>query len=212
MALKIIVTGQPRTGTSFLTSLVAKMSGYSLGPKGGLKKQDRHNPNGYFESVDIMQIEDALLQKLGGSYQKIPDKKSNWHKECDGIKAILRGTINRDKIEIIKSPRGIMIGDIYYDMYPKAVWFYTKREPEVTYKSRWGKRISLKKWKKICAEREIVWRKSKVSRRVWNVNYENFETNFKGEWLRIIRAFRSEGIKINCSFEECEALWKPRRK
>jgi len=215
MALKVIVTGQPRTGTSFLTNLVSVISGYSLGPKGGLKTPDGHNPNGYFENEQIMQIEDELLQKMGGSYQKIPETPKGWHKGYGGIKKRLRTTINRGKIEVIKSPRGIMMGDIYHDMYPKAIWFYTRRDPETTYGSRWGKKISRKRWRAICKKREEVWKKSKVGSRAWNIEYDNFKWNFGNEWIKIIQAFWLEGIKVDWSvkkYEECKALWKPRNK
>ena len=75
--LKVVITGPPRSGTSFLAGLVTGM-GLSPGPKEWLKDADEHNPYGYFECLPLLYIEDDIFRKLGGSFGHIPEFPENW--------------------------------------------------------------------------------------------------------------------------------------
>lgn len=214
MALKVIVTGQPRTGTSFLTNLLSVMAGFSLGPSNIFREKDYHNPNGYYEVGQIIEVEDRLLQKLGGTYHNIPNMKNKWYKGFDKTKQKIKNIIEENNIEIIKSPRGIIIGDIYKEIYPDAIWFYTSRNIKETYRSRWGNKISFCEWERICQEREKAWKNTKVAKNAWNVKYENFKKKFTDEWTWAALGLFVGGINIKFAedkFIECISIWNPRK-
>jgi hypothetical protein len=58
---KVLVTGHPNSGTSFLCELVAAM-GFSPGDPRCLKPADGHNPHGYWEHVPLREH----VRSLGG--------------------------------------------------------------------------------------------------------------------------------------------------
>ena len=59
--LKVLVTGPPRSGTSFLAGLVARM-GLSPGPSAWLNPADEHNRYGYYECLPILKVEEEILK------------------------------------------------------------------------------------------------------------------------------------------------------
>lgn len=68
----IAVTGMHRSGTSCVTGLMERC-GYSLGSSHTLLKTATiYNPKGHFENSGALSINDALLQKAGGSWEKPP--------------------------------------------------------------------------------------------------------------------------------------------
>jgi hypothetical protein len=56
---KVLVTGHPNSGTSFLCNLVAEM-GFSPGDRALLKPPDAHNPHGYWEHAPLQDYVRAL--------------------------------------------------------------------------------------------------------------------------------------------------------
>jgi len=65
----IFVTGMHRSGTSFLTELVAQL-GASTGE--GLLDPAPDNPHGFFERNDVRALNDQLLRRLGGRWDTPP--------------------------------------------------------------------------------------------------------------------------------------------
>ncbi len=121
--IQVFITGGPRSGTSFLSGLVGLM-GFSHGNKKSLKGADINNRYGYFENVNLMQIEEQVLNY-------IPKIKT---------------TVKRDKIEVYKGNRLMVISELFAKAYPNAKWLYIDRNPEATFKSRFGENLSYDEW------------------------------------------------------------------
>jgi hypothetical protein len=67
---KLIVLGCPRSGTSLVANILSN-SGYDLnchGKKQLMKKNPKFNPNGYFERIDIVKMNDQLIRLHGKSH------------------------------------------------------------------------------------------------------------------------------------------------
>jgi hypothetical protein len=73
----ICVTGMGRSGTS-VTMRLLNFLGVSLGPVEHLMKPNAGNPTGYWENQLIVDINDDLLARLGGSWYEPPALRSGW--------------------------------------------------------------------------------------------------------------------------------------
>ena len=69
--MALIVTGVHRSGTSMVAGVLAKL-GISMG-EGAVMAAAPENPDGFYERIDVMQLNDAILQELGGSWQAPPN-------------------------------------------------------------------------------------------------------------------------------------------
>jgi len=76
MNKNIVILGCPRSGTS-LTAQLVKTAGYDADGKGSkqlMKPNPKFNPDGYFERIDIVKLNDALLNyiKEGSNFLNPP--------------------------------------------------------------------------------------------------------------------------------------------
>ena len=69
--------GVHRSGTSAVARLV-KLLGTDLGPTEGLLPPDRHNIRGYWEHQDFVRLNEAILERFGGSWQEPPEFHRGW--------------------------------------------------------------------------------------------------------------------------------------
>lgn len=176
--MKVLVTGLPRSGTSFLTGLIAKM-GYSLGNAASIKRADKHNKYGYFEHVRLMKLSESILEKLGGDYfMNIPPYIKGWTDAMHMEKKLIEKQVSKEGIELYKDNKLILLSDIYGEIYPDAKWVYIKRDISGTYKSRFGQDLSLAQWEDITANRLATWEQSKASATALQLEYEQFFDDF----------------------------------
>ena len=66
----IIILGCPRSGTSLVANLV-RSAGYDVDDNGSqrlMKPNKLYNPDGYFERIDIVQLNDCLIKEIGEKY------------------------------------------------------------------------------------------------------------------------------------------------
>jgi hypothetical protein len=88
----LIVTGVHRSGTSMVAGVLAKL-GISMG-EGSLMAAAPENPDGFFERIDVMQLNDSILQELGGSWQAPPILgDDNWNSVSQSTMANYRSKI-----------------------------------------------------------------------------------------------------------------------
>jgi glycosyltransferase involved in cell wall biosynthesis len=74
----VVVLGMARTGSSALTRLL-NLLGVDLGPEEGLVAPVEHiNAKGFYEHRAIMQLNDELLSRLGGSWHDPPLLAPGW--------------------------------------------------------------------------------------------------------------------------------------
>lgn len=210
MAVKVIVTGQPRTGTSFLTSLAQKITGGSLGAPNMLKQPDDNNPRGYYECLPILGLEDKILAKLGGTLRDMPDLEPGWQQDFDKEKQELRRIVMDLGVEVFKSPRGFIMGDLVQDVFPKAKWLFSHRPAEAMYNSRFGNHIPMQEWFDIVDRRHKAFERTGISRIAYRVPYINFTTpeTLAAEVKTIALFLR---VKLTDKIlQECLESWQPR--
>jgi GT2 family glycosyltransferase len=73
----ICVLGMHRGGTSLITRLVNVLGAY-LGPEEHLMRPNQFNPKGYWENQQIVDLNDAILSRLGGTWRDPPPFPKGW--------------------------------------------------------------------------------------------------------------------------------------
>ena len=74
------IVGMHRSGTSMVARLMNEC-GLNLGPEEGLLGPNADNAMGHFEHKGFLEIDDALLKHLGGSWDKPPILNSGWEND-----------------------------------------------------------------------------------------------------------------------------------
>jgi hypothetical protein len=73
----VCVLGMHRSGTSLIARVI-NLLGVDLGSEEGLLPPGPDNPSGYWESAEILEINDAILETFGGRWDKLPALPEDW--------------------------------------------------------------------------------------------------------------------------------------
>lgn len=206
--LKVIITGGPRTGTSFLSGLIGKM-GFSHGNPKKIKTADKHNIYGYFENLDIIRIEEMILKKLDGNFHSLPNIKPNWSNDFKREKKQLKKIVKKDNIEVYKGNRLLVISELFEKTFPDAKWIYIERNVEDTFKSRFGTPMTIEEWTKLTDKRISIWNNSTAAKNALKLTYESFFHNPEKQVTEI-----ASYLNVNLSekqFADCMDFFKPRK-
>jgi len=209
MGLKVIVAGTPRTGTSFMTSIVEAL-GFSTGPDKALKKGDVNNPNGYFENEEIMGLEVEIMRKLGLQFGKPGPLPKNWDLKVLYEMAKIKKLIEEYDIEVVKATRGWVLADVWHDMYPNVKWIYTLRDAKETHRSRFGGIIDYEDWLWLSTDRNRMFNESVPGPNALRVVYDSWPQSFE-ETIQVVA--RHIGVELtDKKIDRVKRLWKPRKK
>ena len=212
MELKIIVTGPPRTGSSFLTRLINDM-GYYAGPKDMMLPPDDHNKHGYYEFTQLNAISDKIVVGMGiGMTPRngIPPLPEGWTNSYPQEKQMIKNIVDVYGIELYKDNDLIVLGDMYTELYPNAKWIYIGRDIQATFNSRFGAPIPFEEWQKITDDRFNAWRRTKAAQTALEINYEDFGTDPTGTIQKICNHLE---ITLGDSlFDKCVNMFQPKSK
>jgi hypothetical protein len=199
--VKVIITGLPRSGTSFLTNMVSSM-GFYLGPEEWLKPADQYNRYGYFENRHLLYTTNKILNKLEIDYHNnIPIIQPNWIKEIESERKAILQIVNKGNIEIIKENKLCLLANLYDELFPDAKWIFIQRDIKQTYKSRFGEAISFENWEIITNRRIQLWKTSKPSKKALNLDYQDFIENLEASIEKVeffLGIDLTETQKLNC--------------
>src|SRR5437899_1224414 len=78
----ICVLGMHRSGTSVLARVI-NLLGVHLGPAERLMKASPWNPRGFWEHEGIVNINDEVLSRIGGTWDCPPVFTAGWHESRD---------------------------------------------------------------------------------------------------------------------------------
>ena len=76
----VCIVGMHRSGTSMVARLL-QLCGLDLGPKNMLMGASPSNQGGHFEHREFVDLNQALLERLGGSWDNPPDLKEGWERD-----------------------------------------------------------------------------------------------------------------------------------
>lgn len=133
-----MILGMHRSGTSMITRILSENNLW-IGNSNNLMPPQPDNPDGFFEYLPITQINDSLLEHLGGGWDKVPNFptewiNSNWVKDLQE-KAI--GAINELKNSLPatcvawgwKDPRTSILLPFWTSIIPDAKLLICLRDP-----------------------------------------------------------------------------------
>ena len=114
--MALIVTGVHRSGTSMIAGLLSKLE-IPMG-EGAVMNAAPENPEGFFERIDVMQLNDSVLKRLGGSWQAPPNLgPESWFSIDQNALAHYRSSIDlfsgRFNSWFVKDPRISLILPIW---------------------------------------------------------------------------------------------------
>ncbi len=123
----VYIAGMHRSGTSMVTRLL-NSCGLYLGTEEELLKPAPDNPEGFWENIYFMKLNDRILEKLGGSWDLLPQEKRDWEQEKE--------------FGPLKAEACVLI-----DKYAKhKLWGW--KDPRNS--------LTLPFWKSICSEMKII--------------------------------------------------------
>jgi hypothetical protein len=77
------IVGMHRSGTS-LTANLLRQAGLWLGEENGLHPATADNLDGHWENIAVTEINDALLNELGGGWDNVPEFPAGWLEKFSG--------------------------------------------------------------------------------------------------------------------------------
>ena len=130
----ICVLGMHRSGTSAVARLV-NLLGVYLGPEENLVKPGFDNPKGFWEHRELTDLNEKILNKLGGDHLRPPRFLPGWEKsaELDAIRLRAQSVISRDfdaaDLWGWKDPRNCLTLAFWQPLLPKLKYVVCLRNP-----------------------------------------------------------------------------------
>ena len=206
-SLQVIVCGPPRSGTSFLTGLIAEM-GYHTGPQHWLKGGDPNNKNGYFECLPLNLMSQTIMANAGVDFHRNPEMPPGWLEPAIGKHGSkIRRVVNAGRIQLYKDNRLLVLAELYAHLYPRAKWLFIERSLDSTYKSRFGFSVSREEWAAITSARVDAWCRTSVSGKALNLEYEAFREDLAAQ-VYIIADFLQTTLSEQ-QLNKCLSLFQP---
>jgi hypothetical protein len=136
----ICIAGAHRSGTSMVTRLL-NGCGLDLGPKDALMPPQADNPDGFWEHLGFVALNDELLEALGGAWDLPPKSNENLSEErLDPLRMkarLLIESFHSAQIWGWKDPRSSLTLPFWEDLLPGLKTLVIVRNPlEVAYSMR----------------------------------------------------------------------------
>jgi len=140
------ITGAHRSGTSMVARLL-HACGLDLGPESDLMPPAKDNPDGFWENLSFVAMNDELLNELGGAWDLPPRSTPFADKRFDAMRTraqILVSAFSRSKVWGWKDPRNSLTLPFWRAIVPKLRTIIVVRNPlEVAYSLHQRNGVSL---------------------------------------------------------------------
>jgi Sulfotransferase family len=130
----VCVIGMHRSGTSVVARML-NLLGVSLGPEDGLLAPAPRNPAGFWENSCVVEVNDELLDVLGGNATTPPVLADGWERaaELDALRkraaAVLASVSDGARIVALKDPRLSLTLPFWRTVTPVAHVVHCLRDP-----------------------------------------------------------------------------------
>jgi hypothetical protein len=130
----ICVLGMHRSGTS-LVARVINLLGVDLGSEEGLLEAAPDNPTGYWESEEILALNDEILATFGGRWDSLPVLPEDWHTSQEvaplrrRARELLRERFGERKLWGWKDPRNSITLPFWQDIVRGMHYVICVRNP-----------------------------------------------------------------------------------
>jgi hypothetical protein len=189
--MKVIVTGNARSGTSFLTNLIHVITNYNCG--NGMRGGNIHNKFGYWEHIKLNNVTNQIMSTIPLKYHpsKSVDTIDFTQNKFKHYKNIIKSIVKNENIELYKDNKLLFTHTIYEELFPKAKWVYIKRNVEDSYDSAFGFKkgiggFTLSDYSDIVKRRLDYWNVSDLSKNCLTLNYEDFNNNIDETIIKLV--------------------------
>ncbi len=129
----LAIGGMHRSGTSLLAKILHD-AGMYLGDEEQLMAPAEDNPEGFWEHVDFVELNDKLLSRLQGGWDFVPELPEGWlnDESLDGLKAEARQLIAEFAAYSFwgwKDPRNTLTFDFWKALIPELKFILAVRHP-----------------------------------------------------------------------------------
>lgn len=195
--LRVLATGFPNSGTSFLLEFIKEATGLHAGRESNLKSGDNHNPYGYWEHLPVRALSWSLIDDML-DIKGLPGKPLPRN---DKVASDILREAERDNVRIYKDNALPIVYRSFPD-YAKIISIY--RHPDSIYPRYYSEFMSEKAFRR-------AWR------RYWNLN--NLMSNEREVYTVFYEWFGYDTIfamKTVCKYlgvpyrEELQEVWRPR--
>src|SRR5205823_10848326 len=130
----VCILGMGRSGTSLLTRIL-NVLGLYLGPEEFLLQPNNGNPKGYWENAEIVDLNDAILAKHGGSWDEPPQFQEAWERgpSLDELKerarVLLHNRFGDAQLWGWKDPRNCLTLPFWQQLLPEMRYLICLRNP-----------------------------------------------------------------------------------
>jgi GT2 family glycosyltransferase/glycosyltransferase involved in cell wall biosynthesis len=136
----VCIAGAHRSGTSMLARLL-RSCGLYLGPENALMPAQADNPDGFWEHMGFVAVNDELLNELGGAWDLPPKANENFmHARLDPLRLKAQPLIQRFDFASVwgwKDPRNSLTLPFWQDLLPSLKTLIIVRNPlEVAHSMR----------------------------------------------------------------------------
>jgi GT2 family glycosyltransferase/glycosyltransferase involved in cell wall biosynthesis len=197
----VCIAGTHRSGTSMLTKLL-HTCGLYLGPENELMPAQADNPDGFWEHLGFVALNDEVLNELGGAWDLPPKADENFkHARLDPLRTKARLLVDGFDSATVwgwKDPRNSLTLPFWQDLLPKLKTLIIVRNPlEVAYSMRERNGTSysfgLRLWE--IYNRRVIETSSEQERLV--THYDLFFEDAGMELRRIVRFIGLPDAEVN---------------
>ncbi len=137
--MQIIVLGMHRAGTSAITRLINLMGAY-LGPEQQLLPATLDNPKGYWERIDVLQLHEWLLDRLGSDWHltsriDLASIDPELHETFRQRARLILDDLDKHPIWVMKDPRLCLLLPLWRPLLNQPVCVHIVRHPLATAQS-----------------------------------------------------------------------------
>jgi GT2 family glycosyltransferase len=140
----VLVLGMHRSGTSMIARLV-NLCGAYIAEQSEIMEPSPDNPAGYWEPKKLVEINQAVLSQMGGSWcspplQNVPDSLESVDATVvSDMKRFLSCDVPRDRPRVLKDPRMSVLLPLWRDLLPRPVVLIVWRNPVDVAKSLYAR-------------------------------------------------------------------------
>jgi hypothetical protein len=130
----VCVLGMHRSGTSLLARML-NLLGVDLGPQEHLMRPSSANPAGHWESLPIVDINDEILDRFGGTWSEPPELPPGWERRAElaDLRQRAREVIEADfsgaELWGFKDPRTCLTAPFWQRVVPPMRYVIAFRNP-----------------------------------------------------------------------------------
>ena len=130
----ICVLGMHRSGTSLLTRIL-NLIGLDLGPESLMLQPGEGQPKGYWENLELIHLNDAILAKHGGSWDEPPVFPSGWESSSsieelkERARTLIQDTFGDAGLWGWKDPRNCLTLPFWQQVLPEMRYVICLRNP-----------------------------------------------------------------------------------